>query len=409
MKFDHLHDVVQPWLKELPQGTVISALFTNGVAVVGLLFLYWVIRRLVLPNVENLARHISPRKIGHLAPQLSKFSGRFAFVLCLLVFSAYHERLFVAPAWVFIVMETLVYVMLVVASGFLFSSLVNLGNGVYNLFPFAKEVPIQGIIQVIKLLIFIVCSILVVSILVDKSPTYILSGFGAIAAVIILVFKDTILGLVASIQIAANRLVTTGDWIQVDAFGADGEVIDLGLNTVRVRNWDNTVTTIPTYMLISDSFKNWRAMQESAGRRIKRAIHIDFTSIEPLAEQKRASLTEQYPLLEKLDDVPSDITNLGLFRRYAEAYLKQHDAINQDCLCMVRELAPTQHGLPLEFYCFSRDKRWVFYEHLQADILDYMLSVMPAFGLRPYQSVSDYFGAHRVKVRAGSKPDATSE
>lgn len=144
-------------------------------------------------------------------------------------------------------------------------------------------------------------------------------------------------------------------------------------------------------------------MQESAGRRIKRAIHIDFTSIELLSEAQRAAITTQYPLIESLDDIPSDITNLGLFRRYSEAYLKQHEAINQECLCMVRELAPTQHGLPLEFYCFSRDKRWVVYEHLQADILDYMLSVMPAFGLRPYQSVSDYFGSHRVKVRAGER------
>ena len=406
MKFDHLHDVVQPWLEAVPQGTVISALVTNGVAALGLMLLYWVVRRLVLPNVESLLRRVSPRKIGHLGPQLSKFSGRFALVLCLLVFSAYHERLFVAPQWVFGVIETLAYVLLVIAAGFLLSSLVNLGNGVYNLFPFAKEVPIQGIVQVIKLMIFIVCAILVVSILVDKSPTYILSGFGAIAAVIILVFKDTILGLVASIQIAANRLVTTGDWIQVDAFGADGEVIDLGLNTVRVQNWDNTVTTIPTYMLISDSFKNWRAMQESAGRRIKRAIHIDFTSIELLDEDRKAQLYQQYSLLSELESVPTDITNLGLFRRYAEAYLKQHEAISPDCLCMVRELAPTHHGLPLEFYCFSSDKRWVFYEHLQADILDYMLSVMPSFGLRPYQSVSDYFGAHRVKVKASaSNPD----
>ncbi|WP_440054790.1 mechanosensitive ion channel family protein [Pseudoalteromonas sp. T1lg65] len=400
MKYGHLSEVILPLVQELPQGALLNTLITNGVSLLFLLLLYWIIRKLVLPNVEQFLAKISPRRIAHLAPQMSKFSGRFALVLCLLIFTSYKQNLFIAPVWAFTMLETMAYVLLIITGGFLLSSIINIGNGIYSLLPFAKEVPIQGIVQVSKLLIFIVSSILIVSIVVDKSPTYILSGFGAIAAVVILVFKDTILGLVASIQIAANRLVALGDWIQVDTFGADGEVIDLGLNTVRVRNWDNTVTTIPTYMLISDSFKNWRAMQESAGRRIKRAINIDFTSVECLQDRRLLLLKERYPLIAQLQSLPADLTNLGLFRRYAEAYLTQHEGVNQECICMVRELAPSHYGIPVEFYCFSRDKRWVAYEHLQADLMDYMLSVMPDFGLRPYQSVSDYFGANKVKVAA---------
>jgi miniconductance mechanosensitive channel len=263
-----------------------------------------------------------------------------------------------------------------------------LAHGIYNQFSFAKEVPIQGIIQVSKLITFIVCTILVVSILLDKSPTYILSGFGAIAAVTLLVFKDTILGFVASIQIAANRLVSVGDWIQMDTYGANGEVIEIGLNTVRVRNWDNTVTTIPTYAMIAGSFKNWRAMQESAGRRITRALYLDLHSVAMLTQAQQNELTQE-PLLREIDDALwLQLTNVAVFRRYAEAYINQHPGVSKECLAMVRELQTLNHGLPIEIYCFSANTAWVAYEHLQADIYDFLLAQLPRFGLRPYQSIT---------------------
>ena len=394
MTLVHLADLFESWFSELPQGELLSALSANSVGVIGLLLLYLFTRRLVLPSVQKMLMRVSPSRIGHLVPELNKVTGRLAAMICSVAFLAFNEKVLVAPAWFMDVLQSFGQIILVVVTGFFVSSLVNLAHAIYNQLRFAQDVPIQGIVQVTKLMTFIVCGILVISLVLDKSPTYILSGFGAIAAITLLVFKDTILGLVASIQIAANRLVKTGDWIQVDSFGADGEVIDLGLNTVRVRNWDNTVTTIPTYMLISDSFKNWRAMQESAGRRIKRAILIDMHSIKVLNTEQSAHLQAQFSELQNVQAWPDKTTNLGLFRRYAEQYLTAHPAINQECVLMVRELAPQQNGLPVEFYCFSSDKRWVVYEHLQADIFDHMLAVMGEFDLRPYQSISGQIWQH---------------
>ncbi|MBD1583584.1 mechanosensitive ion channel family protein [Pseudoalteromonas sp. S16_S37] len=388
MTLVHLTDLFDPWFASVPQGNLLSALTANSVGFIGLVLLYLFTRRLVFPTIQKGLMRVSPTRIGHLAPELNKVTGRLAAMICSVAFLAFNDKVLVAPNWVMGVLQSLGQVVLVIVSGFLFSGMVNLAHAIYNQLRFAQDVPIQGIVQVTKLMTFIISGILVISLVLDKSPTYILSGFGAIAAITLLVFKDTILGLVASIQIAANRLVKTGDWIQVDAFGANGEVIDLGLNTVRVRNWDNTVTTIPTYMLISDSFKNWRAMQESAGRRIKRAILVDMHSIRVLDGNEVARIQNQFSELKNLEQWPDKTTNLGLFRRYAEQYLQQHPAISKECVLMVRELAPAHNGLPVEFYCFSSDKRWVVYEHLQADIFDHMLAVMGDFELRPYQNFS---------------------
>ncbi|MBQ4850676.1 mechanosensitive ion channel family protein [Pseudoalteromonas sp. MMG012] len=388
MSIAHITDLIEPWLNGLPKEALLSAISANSIGFIGVIFVYIFTRRLVFPTIQNTLTKFSPSRLGQLTEHLNKLTGRMAAMLSCVAFLAFYPRVLVAPEWVLLSFKSVGQIVLIVISGFLLSSLVNLAHGIYSQLRFAKDVPIQGIVQVTKLMTFIVCSILIISLLLDKSPTYILSGFGAIAAVTLLVFKDTILGLVASIQIAANRLVTIGDWIQVDAFGADGEVIDLGLNTVRVRNWDNTVTTIPTYMLITDSFKNWRAMQESAGRRIKRALLLDMHSVVTLNAASVTQLQNVFPELLDVGELPQPITNVGLFRRYAEAYLRKHKDINQDCVLMVRELAPQHHGLPIEFYCFSVNKQWVFYEHLQADIMDHMIATMSEFELRPYQTVS---------------------
>jgi miniconductance mechanosensitive channel len=209
---------------------------------------------------------------------------------------------------------------------------------------------------------------------------------------LLLVFKDTILGFVASIQIAANRLVADGDWIQLDQYGADGEIEELGLNTVKVRNWDKTITTVPTYALISQSFKNWRGMQESGGRRIKRAINLDLNSICIIDNEFIDAIKSHHIVADILSqqqfEEAIDKSNIRLFRIYAEEYLRQHQALNKDLTLMVRELAPTSEGLPVEIYCFSSDKRWIPYEHLQADLIDHLLAVLSVFSLRPYQRVT---------------------
>lgn len=389
----HLQQLVQPWFEGMPESTWFSSLTAVSIGVFSLLVVYLFTRRLMLPGIQKVVTKLSPERIGVLAPMIDKLNRRFAGMLCCVLFLATFDSVYPVSELAGEVLKTIGQTILIIHVGFIISSLVSIAGGIYNQLEFAREVPIQGLIQVVKLITFMICAILIVSIVLEKSPTYILSGFGAIAAVTLLVFKDTILGFVASIQIAANRLVTYGDWIQVENYGADGEVIDLGLNTVKVRNWDNTITTIPTYMLVAGSFKNWRGMQESGGRRIKRSLNIDMNSIR-LADDEMKKVIGQSIVLKdyiKLSTLPDPVSNLGLFRRYAEGYLKRHSKVNTALTLMVRELQPLNHGLPIEFYCFSEDKRWISYEHLQAEIMDHLLAVLPLFDLRPYQSVTGQF------------------
>ncbi|GAP76839.1 MULTISPECIES: mechanosensitive ion channel family protein [Pseudoalteromonas] len=390
MNESQLQTLVEPWFEGMEQASLFSAITATGLGMLAILLLYFFLRSLMLPGVQSLAAKLSPERITMLAPLLQKLNRRVAGIICCVVFLAFFQNVFPSTELVGGVVRTLAQIALIVYGGFIVSSVVSVGGAIYNQFEFAREVPIQGLIQLVKLVTFIICAILIFSLLLEKSPTYIISGFGAIAAVTMLVFKDTILGFVASIQIAANRLVTYGDWIQVDNYGADGEVIDLGLNTVKVRNWDNTITTIPTYMLVAGSFKNWRGMQESGGRRIKRSLNIDMNSIRLADEalQQRISDSINIDDYVKASNLPEQVTNLGLFRRYAEGYLKQHERINNELTLMVREMQPLNHGLPIEFYCFSADKRWISYEHLQAEIMDHLLAMLPVFELRPYQSIT---------------------
>ena len=263
----------------------------------------------------------------------------------------------------------------------------------------------QSVIQSIKLIFGIICFIYVISILMDKSPVAILSGLGAMSAVLMLVFKDTILGFTAGLQLSTNKMVEIGDWIEMSKYGADGDVIDIGLNVVKVRNFDKTITTIPTYALVSDSFKNYRGMRESGGRRIKRAIKIDIHSIKFLSEEdikrlEKANLLAPY-LQEKKNEIKNynesnkfdlsvamngrRLTNIGTLRAYILTYLKNHPNINKDMTIMVRQLAPDEYGIPLEIYCFTSTTVWADYENIQSDIFDHIYSVLGEFDIKPYQ------------------------
>ncbi len=278
----------------------------------------------------------------------------------------------------------------------------------YEKRPLAREVPATSFVQVFKLLIALVTLIFAISVLVDRSPLIIFSGLGAMTAVLLLVFKDAILGFVAGIQLAANRMVAVGDWIEMPKYGADGEVEEVALTTVKVRNWDMTRTTIPTYALISDSFKNWRGMEESGGRRIKRPLHIDMQSVKLMDPALHARLAEIRLLKDYLaakdreleewhakqgtvspDDINRrHLTNIGTFRAYVEVYLRRHPKIHQDMTLLVRQLLPDEKGLPLEIYCFTNDIRWAAYESIVADIFDHLLAVAREFDLRIYQHPS---------------------
>jgi miniconductance mechanosensitive channel len=270
--------------------------------------------------------------------------------------------------------------------------------------PFLKGKPLDSYMQLIRLIVYILGGIYIISVLIDKSPMGIFSALGAMSVVLMLVFKDTILGFVGSIQIAANDMVKIGDWVEFPKFGADGDVIEIKLQTVKVQNWDKTITTIPTYSFVSDAFKNWRGMSESGGRRIKRSINIDMNSVrfcnkqlqEKLSkiqllkeyfEQKEIEINEYN--IEKDTDHSANIrqlTNLGSFRAYLEKYLSANNQISKEMTFLVRQLAPNEKGLPIEIYVFSSEQRWAHYEAIQADIFDHIIAILPEFELRVFQA-----------------------
>jgi miniconductance mechanosensitive channel len=277
---------------------------------------------------------------------------------------------------------------------------------IYRTYEVSRERPIKGYVQIAQIIIFIFLGIIMLSTLMKRSPWLFLSGFGAMTAVIILVFKDSILGFVASIQLSANDMVRIGDWIEMPKFGADGDVVDVTLHTVKVQNWDKTITTIPAYALIADSFKNWRGMAESGGRRIKRALYIDMSSIKfctremldrfekfqlitdyiksrrkEIAEYNRANNVDTSELING-----RNMTNVGTFRTYIAAYLRNHPKVHNNMTFLIRHLSPGEYGLPIEIYVFSNDQIWANYEAIQADIFDHILAVVPLFELRVFQN-----------------------
>ena len=263
----------------------------------------------------------------------------------------------------------------------LLSSLYELSNRKNQL----KNQSLKGVYQMLKIVVVCVALIVVVSILIDKNPGYILTALGASAAVLMLVFKDMILGLVAGVQLSANDMLRPGDWISMPKYGADGDVIEVTLTTVKVQNWDKTITTIPPYALVSDSFQNWRGMKESGGRRVKRSIYIDMRSISFCTEEQMVDF-EKRGWLDGVEREDKFVVNLHIFRNYLESYLRQHHRVNQKMIIMVRQLQPTAQGLPLELYFFSDGTDWVPYEHLQSEIFEHVFAVLPTFGLRVFQA-----------------------
>jgi len=335
-------------------------------------------------------------RLSHLAPAL------IIFFLTPLIFQDW-------PALIDHVQNgAYVYMILI---GLLFAdSFISALHEVYISLPISKHRPIKGYVQIVKIGIYFIAIIIIIATVFGKSPKGLLTALGTAAAVLILVFKDTILGFVASIQLSANKMVKPGDWISMPAHNADGTVLEISLNTIKVQNWDNTITTVPTYACISESFYNWKGMEESGGRRIKRSVIIDMKSIKfctpemikkfkkiqilrDIIEKKEKELDEH----NKKNEIDNSIlvngrrmTNIGIFRAYIGAYLHNHPKINNEMTSMVRQLQPTDKGLPLQIYVFSNDKRWVEYEIIQSDIFDHILAVAPEFELRVFQNPSGY-------------------
>jgi miniconductance mechanosensitive channel len=285
------------------------------------------------------------------------------------------------------------------------TALLSAANTIYSASPVSKHRPLKGFVQLVQIVVWVLGGIMIIAAVLDRSPLLLLSGFGAMTAILLLIFKDTILSLVASVQLTAQDMVRVGDWIEMPHFGADGDVVDVQLHTVKVQNFDKTITTIPTHRLITDSFKNWRGMSQAGARRIKRAIHIDVSSIrfqtqDEVDHFKRFALLKTYieNKAEELADynsglefeVAADVnkrrmTNLGTFRAYAFNYLKNHPKIHDGMTLLVRQLELGSEGMPLEIYCFTNTTEWADYEGIQSDVFDHLLSIVPEFGLRLYQ------------------------
>ena len=308
------------------------------------------------------------------------------------------------------ILKELLELYLLTVSILLINSLLNAFHSLYLTLPISKNRPIKGYVQVIQVLVYFSGLMFAISILFNVSVLRLFTGLGAMAAVIMLIFKDTILGFVASLQISGNDMLKPGDWIEMPSRGADGTVLEISLYTVKVQNWDKTIVTIPTYSLVSESFKNWRGMEESGGRRIKKSVYIDIKSIRFCTPEMIEKFRKIQVLQEYIDKKEKEIeeynkkyhidnsvlvngrrmTNIGTFRKYIEEYLKRHPMIHKDMTFMVRQLQSTEKGLPLEIYVFSKDQRWVNYEMIQADIFDHIFAAIPEFGLRVFQEPSGY-------------------
>lgn len=399
------------WYVDLLAGTGLSeslvVLLENVTIIVVTILLAWladfITKRIIISSISRIVRKTRNEwdnifmerrvfnRLAHLAPALVVY-GALQYI-----FDA--EKLVS-----FLGNLTLAYMVIIVL--LVIDAVLDALHEIYHRFPISKGRNIKGYVQVVKIVFYFLAIIFLISIFSGETPKALLAGLGALAAVLILVFRDTILGFVASIQLAANKMVNVGDWISMPKYNADGDVIDISLTTVKVQNWDKTIATIPTYALVSESFNNWRGMEDSGGRRIKRSINIDMNSVSFLDNdqiekfrnfallkeyiEKKEKEIEGYNSSHKADDsVVTNgrrMTNLGTFRVYLENYLHSNPKVNQNMTFLVRHLQPTERGLPVEIYVFSSDQAWANYEAIQADIFDHILAILPEFGLQVFQN-----------------------
>ncbi len=388
------------WLEQYPQ---LYTLISLTLLIIAAWLANWIVKRILVRGLVHLLK-ASP--IGReQSLENAKFISRLANIIPAIVLSAGIVLIPGLPEALITVVRNVCGAFIILTIALAITNVLTVVNDIYERRPHARSKPIKGYIQLVNIVIYSIATILIIATLIDRSPLILLSGLGAMAAVLMLIFQDTLLSLVASVQINSNDIVRVGDWIEMPALNADGDVIDISLHTVKVQNWDKTITTIPTKRLISDPFKNWRGMQESGGRRIKRALMLDQQSVHFLDDRERAHLhrfrlldeylsakeaeiAEWNARLEESGQEPVNtrrITNIGTFRAYVE---RSHPGIHQNMTLMVRQLAPTPEGLPLELYCFTNTVAWVNYEGIQADIFDHLLAILPEFGLQVYQAPS---------------------
>lgn len=399
------------WYFDLLSGTGLSdglVVFIENATVIiitiGLAILAdFLVKRTIIATIKRLAKR-SKNDYDDIFVERKVFN-RLAHLAPALIVYASLQYIFDAPNLVeFLKNLTQSYMVLVVL--LVIDALLNALHEIYRKLPVSEGRNIKSFIQIVKIVFYSLAVILIISFFSQKQLSGLLTGLGAMAAVLILVFKDTILGFVASIQLSANKMVNVGDWISMPKYNADGDVMDIGLNTVKVQNWDKTIATIPTYALVSESFNNWKGMEESGGRRIKRSLNIDmntvgFLNTEQIEKFRKFKLLKDYVVQKEKEitefnkslDLEADevtngrkMTNLGTFRKYLEEYLKAHPKIHTDMTFLVRYLQPTDKGMPVEIYVFSNDQAWANYEAIQSDIFDHILAILPEFELRVFQN-----------------------
>ncbi|MEI6048013.1 MAG: mechanosensitive ion channel family protein [Bacteroidota bacterium] len=401
------------WFKELFIEAGLSYSFSSFLSTIALvlivLFLSWasniITKAIILKIVTRIVRKTTTTwddifleqkvfsRLSHLAP-----------VLVIWFLSGWALKAY--PTWLIFV-HKLTYIYLIIVGTVVVNSFIEAWHKIYNTLPISRHRHIKGYVQLLKIFVVLIALLVIVSVIFKKDIGSIVAGLGAMAAILILVFRDTLLGLVASIQLSADNMLKVGDWITIPGREVDGLVTDITLNTVKVQNFDKTIITVPTYSLVNESFKNWRGMEETGVRQIKRSLFIDMKSIRFLDSELKHKLSGIHVLndyielnekREKItmngsdDPVPffnsSQLTNLGIFRFYAEAYLRRHPAIDADQTIIVRHMAPEGNGLPLQVYAFTRNNQFTPFENIQSEIFEHMLSIMNEFGLKVFQQPS---------------------
>jgi len=401
---------ISQWVAKIPGIEGYEMLTSSAIAVAAILLLatvsFFIVKHILIRLIDRLITK-TKSDLDDILIKHKVFSRVAYLVPAFLIYKLTPEALS-HYQWLsdIVIMVAAIYMVVIIA--LIVDAFINSLLEIYHSFSISRRVPIKSFAQIAKLVTYLFALIVIASLIIGESPLKLFAGLGAMTAVLMLVFKDPILGFVAGLQLSSNRMVAIGDWVDIPQHEASGDVLEIALTTVKVRNFDNTITTVPTQSLINDSFKNWRGMQESPGRRIKRSIYIDVNSIEfcddnALARYSKIDYIKEY-IEAKKNEIQAyndrtgthqesrvngrRLTNIGTFRAYVLAYLKNHPDINQNLTILARQLAPTDSGLPIEIYAFSTDKNWANYETIQADIFDHLFAVIHEFDLRVFQKPS---------------------
>lgn len=402
------------WLKDLFMQAGLNtgiSLFLSTVALVAFVaLLSWLSNVIAKAIISNIVSNIVKRTTStwdDIFLEQKVFARLSHFAPALVIWFMAGWALKAYPTWLIIV-HKLTYIYMVMAGTIAVISFINAWHHIYNTLPISQHRHIKGYVQLVKMLVYIITFLFLFSVIFKKDISTIVAGLGAMAAVLLLIFKDTILGLVASIQLSANEMLKVGDWITIPGREVDGTVMDITLNTVKIQNFDRTIITVPTYTLVNESFQNWKGMEEARSRQIKRPLLIDMKSIRFVDDELRSKLSSLTPLKEYLDlyekqgnkvsgehaDGPffnhGLLTNLGLFRRYAELYLKQHPLVDQGQVVILRHRVTDGNGLPLQVYLFSAGYQMVPYENLQSEIFEHLIAILNEFGLKLFQNPTGY-------------------